>query len=71
MRTNQIIHTYKYLFGTIPVFMLVHPTMHRNVWHLSWEVYRNTLMLNTYLATPPVQLESAKFDQFSVHAITR
>ena len=36
--------------------MLVHPTMHRNQWHLCMEVYRSTLIQHTYLATPPFHL---------------
>ena len=32
--------------------MLFHPTMHRNQWHLYFEVYRSTLIQHTYLATP-------------------
>jgi len=56
MCTNQIINTYKHLFGTRHFNTLIHLTMHRNQWHLCLEVYRSTLIQHNYLATPPVHL---------------
>ena len=60
MRTNQIMHTYKHLFGTRSFYMIIHPTSHRNQWHLCLEVYRSTLIQHTYLATPPAHLGVCK-----------
>ena len=42
--------------------LLVFSTRHRNQWNLCLEVYRNTLIQHTYLATHQFILEPAKLD---------